>query len=285
MEPELIADYQCECGEGPLWHPDEKRLYWVDIPTGRMFRYEPASGRHEQCYQGEMIGGFTVQEDGELLLFKDKGAIKTWRDGERKTLIEEIPAERETRFNDVGADPEGRVFCGTMSTDDRPGRLFRLDPDGTLTTVLEDVGCSNGIGYTPDRTRMYYTDSNKYEIYLFDYDRGSGAITNRRVFVKIPKELGLPDGMTVDADGYVWTAIWGGGCLIRFAPDGTEDRRLPLPANQVTCVTFAGEDYADMYVTTAGGQNKAENGPGAGALFRFRLGIRGVPEFRSKIRV
>jgi D-xylonolactonase len=232
-----------------------------------------------------MIGGYTIQEDGDLLLFMDKGAIKTWRDGQMRTLLDDIPEERETRFNDVGADPAGRVFCGTMSTDDRPGRLFRLDPNGTLTTILTEVGCSNGIGYTPDRTRMYYTDSNKREIYLFDYDRDSGEITNQRVFVKIPEDLGLPDGMTVDAEGYVWTAIWDGGCVIRFAPDGTEERRVPLPAKQVTCVTFGGDDYADMYVTTAGGQNKDENGPGAGALFRLRLGIRGVPEFRSKVRV
>lgn len=207
MEPELIADYQCVCGEGPLWHPDEKRVYWLDIPTGRMFRYDPASGEHEQCYQGDQIGGFTIQADGALLLFMDKGAIKTWRDGELTTVIEEIPEERDSRFNDVGADPAGRVFCGTMSTGDRLGRLYRLDSDGTLTAILDGVGCSNGIGFTPDRKQMYYTDSNKHEIYLFDYDRDTGEITNQRVFVKIPVELGLPDGMTVDAEGYVWSAI------------------------------------------------------------------------------
>jgi len=285
MEPELIADYECVCGEGPLWHPDEKRVYWLDIPKGRMFRYDPATGEHEICYEGDVVGGFTIQADGALLLFMDKGAVKTWRDGELTTVIKDIPDERDTRFNDVAADPAGRVFCGTMATDDRPGSLYRLDTDGTLTKLLDDVGCSNGIGYTPDRKGMYYTDSIPHEIYLFDYDQGTGAIANRRLFVKVPESLGLPDGMTVDAEGYVWTANWGGGCVIRFAPDGTEERRIHFPSKPVSCVTFGGEDYTDLYVTTAGGDDKPENGPGAGALFRVNLGIRGVPEFRSRIEL
>ena len=115
MEPELIADYQCVVGEGPLWHEDEQRVYWTDIVTGRLFRYDPASGHHEQIYSGEQVGGFTLQEDGALLLFMERGKIATWRDGTLTTLIDEIPAERPTRFNDVIADPRGRIFCGTIS--------------------------------------------------------------------------------------------------------------------------------------------------------------------------
>src|SRR5437868_4862932 len=105
MKPELIADYKCEVGEGPLWHPLEKRVYWTDIPTGRMFRYDPASGKHEQFYKGEVVGGFTIQEDGALLLFMARGAIALWRDGKLSYLIKEIPEERKSRFNDVIADP------------------------------------------------------------------------------------------------------------------------------------------------------------------------------------
>ncbi|MDH7569847.1 MAG: SMP-30/gluconolactonase/LRE family protein, partial [Armatimonadota bacterium] len=137
MTPELVADYRCVTGEGPLWHPFEKRLYWVDIPKGRLFRYHPASGVHEQCLEGEPIGGFTIQADGALLLFMARGAVKTWRDGEMHTIVEEIPDERDSRFNDVIADPQGRVFCGTVSTPTRAGRLYRLDPDLRLTCVLE----------------------------------------------------------------------------------------------------------------------------------------------------
>ncbi len=286
MEPELIADYECECGEGPLWHPLEKRLYWVDIPKGRIFRFDPATGKHEMCYEDEMVGGFTIQEDGALLLFRTKGEVVIWRDGKITTVIKEIPEERETLFNDVIADPAGRVFCGTLSKKGEPGRLYRLDTDGSITKVLDNIGCSNGIGFTLDRKQMYYTDTHALTIYLFDYDRETGAISNQRIFVKMPSaEADHPDGMTVDAEGYIWSASWDGWCIIRFTPQGVEEQRIRFPAKQVSSVTFGGEDLTDMYITTAGGDNKAENGPGAGALFRLRLGIKGMPEFFSRIKV
>lgn len=289
MKPELIADYECVTGEGPLWHPLEQRVYWCDIPRGRLFRYDPATGEHDMCYEGdEALGGFTVQADGALLFFMARGAVKIWRQGELTTVIDEIPDERDSRFNDVIADPEGRVFCGTMPTAERLGRLYRLDTDGTLTRVLDGVGTSNGMGFTPDGKQMYYTDTRKREIYLFDYDRASGAIDKRRVFVHVPSGdespvEGGPDGMTVDAEGYVWGARWGGGCLVRYAPDGREVQRVAFPAIKVSSVIFGGPDYTDMYVTTAGGQQKEIDGPGAGALFRLRMGIAGVPEFYSRI--
>jgi sugar lactone lactonase YvrE len=285
MIPELIADYRCACGEGPMWHPLEKRVYWVDIPTGRLFRYDPASGHHEMCFQGDQIGGFTIQADGALLLFMNHGAIRLWQGGELKTLVEEIADERATRFNDVIADPEGRVFCGTMPTKERLGRLYRLDCDGSLRIVLEEIGCSNGMGFTPDRRAMYYTDSRVRRIYRFDYKRATGELSNQTVFVETPEDEGVPDGMTVDAEGYVWTAKWDGSCLVRYAPNGVEERRVTFPAKQVSSVVFGGEQYQDMYVTTAGGTRKEVNGPGAGALFRVSMGIRGVPEFYSRIAV
>ena len=287
MELELIADYGCVIGEGPLWHPTEKRVYWTDIATGRMFRYDPATNQHEQFYQGDIVGGFTIQNDGSLLLFMAKGAIKVWRRGRLSTIIDEIPDELDSRFNDVIADPAGRVFCGTMSSPQHAGRLYLLEPDGALQKVLDGVGTSNGMGFTPDQKGMYYTDTGAREIHLFDYDGSSGSIRNRRVFARVPNEPGEggPDGMTVDAEGYVWSARWGGSCLVRYAPDGAEVERIHFPAARVSSVTFGGEDYADMYVTTAGGDNKAEHGPGAGALFRLRPGVKGVAEFLSLVRV
>ncbi len=283
MQPELIADTQCVCGENPLWHPDEGRLYWTDIPTGRLFRYDPAAGRHEQCYAGAVVGGFTLQADGALLLFMARGAVQVWRDGTAAGILDEIPGERESRFNDVIADPAGRVFCGTMATKERPGRLYRLDTDGSLHLVLEGIGCSNGLGFTPDRKRLYYTDSPRREVYLFDYDQTTGALSNRRVFASNPENEGVPDGMTVDAEGCVWSARWDGGCLVRYRPDGSEERRILFPAKKVSSVIFGGPEYTDLYVTTAGGDKKETDGAGAGALFRVRAGIRGVPEFRSRV--
>jgi sugar lactone lactonase YvrE len=287
MQPELIADFPCETGEGPLWHPDEKRVYWVDIPNGHLYRYDPATGNAERCFEHDgSIGGFTIQEDGSLLLFMGRGAIKAWRDGRiTGTVFEEYEDEVESRFNDVIADPVGRVYCGTMPCGDRLGRLWRLDPDGTMTRLLEGIGCANGMGYTPDRRRMYFVDSPTRNIYLFDYEQATGAITNQRIFVTTPEHGGFPDGMTVDAEGFVWCAKWGGSALMRYAPDGTLDREYRFPAPEVSSVTFGGDDYTDIYVTTASGHQRDVKGPLAGSLFRLNVGIRSVPEFRSRIRV
>jgi D-xylonolactonase len=284
MQPDLIADYACITGEGPLWHPMEQRLYWVDIPQGRLFRYNPTTGHHEICHQAtEAIGGFTIQADGALLLFMARGAVRRWHDGTLTPLIAEIPDERESRFNDVIADPEGRVFCGTMPTETRLGRLYRLDPDGALTLMLREVDISNGMGFSPDLRHLYYTESRRRIIYRFTYDRTTGALTRRRVFVEVPPGQGVPDGLTVDAKGYVWSARWGGGCIVRYTPEGEEDARLNFPAKKVSSVTFGGPETTDLYVTTAGGDDKAENGAGAGALFHLNLGIKGRPEFYSRI--
>lgn len=284
MDLELIADYQCETGEGPLWHPTEERLYWADIPRGRLFRYDPKSGHHEQIYDGEVVGGFTIQDDGALLLFMAQGAVKIWREGELTTILEEIDGEQDSRFNDVFADPEGRVFCGTMPAGDRLGTLYRLDPDRSLSRVEENVNISNGMGLTPDRKHLYYSISLDKKIYKYDYDQATGAISNRSVFVDLTNEEGIPDGMTVDAEGYVWSARWDGWCLVRYAPDGSEVTRVEMPTKKISSVIFGGPEYQDMYITTAGGHDREENGPTAGALYRLRLGIQGVPEFPSRIR-
>jgi len=285
MEPARLVDCRCEIGENPLWHPMEKRVYWVDIPAGRIFRHDPAGGQTETFDAGAAVGGFTIQEDGALLLFMARGAVRLWREGAMQTVIEDIPDERNNRFNDVIADPAGRVFCGTVTAPDHPGRLYRLDLDGTITQLLDDIGTSNGLGFSPDRTKLYYTDSRAHEIYVFDYDADTGAIANRRVLVKVPEDGGSPDGLTVDAEGTIWGARWGGSRLVRHAPDGSEMQRIAFPASRVSSVIFGGPDLTDLYVTTAGGNDRGQFGPGAGALFHLNPGIRGLPEFYSKIRV
>ena len=283
--PELVADTRCATGEGPFWHPDEERVYWVDIPAGQLFRYDPRSRSHELVYENPhgAIGGFTLQADGALLLFEARGAVRRWRDGAVETVIDEIPEERDGRFNDVIADPEGRVFCGTMPIGDRPGRLYRLDRDGSLTEALADAGVSNGMGFTPDLTRMYHTDSTKRLISVFEYDRATGAISNRRTVVRTPDDGGVPDGMTVDGNGAIWSARWDGAALYKYTPSGDELLRIAFPARKVSSIAFGGPTGEDAYVTTAGGQDRATEGAGAGALFRVRLGVGGPPEFRSRI--
>ncbi len=284
METRVIANVDCATGEGPLWHPEERCLYWVDIPEGHLYRYDPVSEAHELVFSGPPIGGFTLQEDGSLLLFMAKGAVGIWRKGQvLEMVLDEIPALRETRFNDVIADPAGRVFCGSMPRPDGPAQLYRLDPDGGLTLILDDVGLSNGMGFTPDRRGMYYTDTRKQTITLFDYDEASGALTNPRVFDEVPADEGHPDGMTVDAEGNVWSARWDGHCLVQYTPEGEIVRRISFPVPKVSCVTFGGDDLTDMYITTASVGNRAQEGPLAGSLFHLNLGVKGVPEFRSRI--
>jgi D-xylonolactonase len=282
---ECIADYACETGENPLWHPLEKRLYWCDIPRGRIFRYDPASGTHEQCHAGRPVGGFTIQADGSLLLFMDRGTIADWREGKLTEVLPEIEGERSSRFNDVIADPVGRVFCGTMSCDAGNGSLYRLDLDGSLHRVLTDVGCSNGMAFTLDRKGLYYTDSFACEVYLFDYDEGDGSLSNRRVFATFAESEGLPDGATLDAQGCLWSALWGGASIVRIGPDGQIEERIPIPAKKASSLTFGGEDYTEMYITTAGGNTNEEDGAQAGALFRLKAYAQGVPEFFSRIPV
>ena len=283
MNLELIADYNCIVGEGPMWHPIENVVYWADIPQGRIFRYDPNTTEHGLFFEGGEVGGFTVQDDGSLLLFMESGAVASLRQGKLDYLIDEIESERDTRFNDVIADPAGRVFCGTMPSDSHLGSLYRLDTDGSISHVLGGIGISNGMGFTPDGKQMYYTDSPTHNIYIFDYEIATGELSNQRVFVNTGENDGIPDGMTVDAEGYVWSARWDGSSLVRYSPQGEQVNRIWFPARKVSSVIFGGDDYTDIYVTTAGGQNKTGEGPGAGCLYRINLGITGKREYLSKV--
>ncbi|MBN1908813.1 MAG: SMP-30/gluconolactonase/LRE family protein [Pirellulales bacterium] len=286
MDFEIVADAACQTGENPLWHPEERRLYWCDIPCGRLFRFDPAQGQYELCFEGtEPIGGFTIQEDGSLLLLMTNGAIRTWREGRLKTLLDDVPDLQGTRYNDCIADPRGRVFCGVMPTPGRPGRLLRIDPELTLTLINDDLGIPNGMGFSPDRTRFYHSDSDRQtrHIRMWNYDEQTGELDNPRIFLEARSDEGRPDGLTVDAEGYVWNARWDGGLLMRHAPDGAEQRRFEFPVRNVSSVTFGGGDYTEIYVTTAGGTDRREEGPSAGALFRVRSSFQGVREFPSRI--
>lgn len=282
MEFEAVADYASETGEGPLWDPRDEVLYWIGIYDGRLFRYDPTADESEIVYEDGVVGGFTLKRDGSFLLFREGGEIVRLADGETSVVVDEVPADHYTRYNDCIADPRGRVFCGTKGTDEGPGRLYRLDTDGTLELVLDDLGLSNGLGFTPSRDGLYHTDSSAGIIYRFDYDEETGELSNRRPFVDVSDEAGLPDGLTVDAAGYVWSARYGGGCIVRYAPDGTEDRRIDFPVEHVTSVMFGGSEYEDLYATTAGGHETPRE-PGAGALFRAPAPVAGQPEFRSNV--
>jgi len=288
LKPEIITDYRCQIGEGPIWHPMEKQLYWVDIIQGRVFRFNPATDEHEICYEGEPVAGITIQEDGSLLFFMQRGAIANWKDGKLDFIINQIPEARGSSFNDLIADPMGRVLWGSVpadiNTSERLCGLYRIDTDGSVTQIVEDISVSNGLGFAPGGKQLYYTDTNMHRIYLFDYDQETGTLTNQRIFIEIQTDEGDPDGMTVDAEGYVWTALWGSRAVVRYTPQGLEERRVQFPARKVSSVTFGGDDYTDMYVTSAiAGPRGVDDSEAAGALFRVSLSIRGLPEYFSRI--
>lgn len=282
---EKVVDTYNGTGEGPLWHPDQERLYWVDIPAGRLFEYNPSADTHEVAYETENqpIGGFTIEASGALLLFTERTVEKLVPGDDETTIIAEIDAK--TRFNDVIADPEGRVFCGTMPGDEELGNLYRLDTDGTLTVIIEDVDIPNGMGFSQDLETFYFTESKAHRIYAFEYDRETGEISDRRTFCETPEGTVIPDGLTVDADDHVWSARWNGGKVVRYAPDGESVAEVELPARKVSSVTFGGPEYEELYLTTALlGGNRSTEGDGAGALFRLSdVDIGGTPQFRSQI--
>ncbi|MDQ3539158.1 MAG: SMP-30/gluconolactonase/LRE family protein [Chloroflexota bacterium] len=282
---ELVVDEASGTGEGPLWDEDAQLLYWVDIPTGRLFAFDPERSLNTLVHQHDgMIGGYTLQEDGSLLLFGDRGRIVHLRDGETEVIVDEIPAEREGRFNDVIADPRGRIFCGTMPSGNDLARLYRLDPDGTLTLVFEDIGLSNGLGFSPDDSVLYHTDSNGHRIYRLDYDAGTGELSNRQVLIETPDDGTVPDGMTVDREGTIWSARWDGHALFRYDAAGQLLGTVPMPVRKVSSIAFGGPDLGTAYVTTAGGRNRGKmEGDKAGSLFRVDLGVRGRAPFRSRI--
>ncbi|MGI9253056.1 MAG: SMP-30/gluconolactonase/LRE family protein [Thermomicrobiales bacterium] len=281
---DLIAHEKCETTEGPLWHEDEQALYFLDIPPGKLFRHEPGTGETRLVHDaGEAVGGFTLQDDGAFLLFGNEGSIRLLKGGEVTTLRGSIEDEAGSRFNDVIADPDGRVFCGTMPHDKRPGRLYRLDTDGTLTLVLEDAGLSNGMGFSPELDAFYHTDSDKGTITRFDYHRRTGELSKPKVIVTVPAADGVPDGMAIDAIGTIWSGIWDGQNLVRFGPEGTVMEKVWFPARKVSSVTFGGEGYTDAYVTLAGGNDPDNEGGSAGAVYKADLGVAGRAPFRSRI--
>jgi len=279
---ELVANYQCQVGENPLWDEREGRLYWVDIDSGRLFRIEHESGEHECFHHNpDKIGGFTFQDDGSLLLFEVDRIATLGKDGKRRVIAEQLDSGM-VRFNDVIADPEGRVFAGTIGKTDDSGALHRIDLDGSVETMWRGTGCANGMGFSPDLQHFYWTCSTTYRIFVADYQRETGGLANRRVFHRAAREQGIPDGMAVDRQGQVWSARWDGSALLRLNAQGEVAERVPVPVGRVSSVAFGGPQLDTLYVTTAGGTWEGST-PDEGALYRVEAPVPGAVEFRSRI--
>lgn len=281
-EPSVAVHRHCELGENPLWDDRRKRVLWEDIDRGRIYEYDPATGQDSLVYEGPVVGGFTMQEDGSLLLFRVNEIAIHRPGGETRTIARDIDADMR-RFNDVIADPEGRVFAGTIGQTKTSGGLYRVDLDGKITRLFQGTGTANGMGFTPDLQYFYWTCSTTGRIFRFRYDRATGELRERTVFNESAKTDGTPDGMAVDAEGCVWTARWGGWAVQRYAPDGRELAKIKLPVQRITSVAFGGEALDTLYITTAGGKDGADTLDGA--LFTTKTNVRGQREFRSRIQI
>jgi sugar lactone lactonase YvrE len=282
---EPVGDVTAVLGEGPYWVPEDDCLLWVDIPQGKLHRTYFPSGETVTLELGAVsaafpaVGGGILTAGGSRLalhLPPERGVQWTSR------LIAEVPVREAIRFNDAGVDPAGRVWVGSMHIEETQalGELYRLDSAGALTTVLKGVTVSNGLGWSPDGTRMYYADSPTKRVDVFTYDPATGEASGRRVFADLSAFDGVPDGLTVDADGCVWVAIWGGGVLRRLAPDGTPDAVLQVPVSQPTSCAFGGPGMTDLYVTTARvglTEEQLAAQPLAGRLLRLHPGPVGLP--------
>ena len=289
MEAKSLISSQNQLGESPLWSVEEQVLYWVDIYGKRIERYNPQTEERQTFHLPCQVGTVAFREKGGFILATDQG-FATW-DGKSEHVEWLLNPEKGKpfyRFNDGKVDPGGRFWAGTMydgeQLDPRPtGSLYRLDPDMSIHTKATGVLISNGIGWSPDHRVMYYTDSVLKTIYAYDYDPASGEVANRRLFVHTPDEPGDPDGLTVDSQGFIWSARWNGWKVTRYDPAGRLEREIKVPTACPSSVMFGGSNLKDLYITSAWKELSPEERnvqPLAGNLFRISVEVQGLPEFK-----
>jgi sugar lactone lactonase YvrE len=280
-EIELLVDFKSFLGEGPVWDARTNVVAWVDILAGRL-HLTARDGTTRTIQLPAPVGCLVPRASGGWLAALADGFWAVADDGATGRLVDVQSDRPELRFNDGKCDPQGRFWAGTMALDHRPGAgaLYRLDPDLSVHRMVDGVAISNGLDWSLDGRTMYYVDTPTRRIDRFDFDPASGGIADRRPFVAIDAADGSPDGLTVDAEGGVWVALWDGWRVRRYLPDGSIDREIRLPVSEVTCPVFGGPDLDELYITTAWEllseeQHAAE--PLAGGLFRARPGVRGRP--------
>jgi sugar lactone lactonase YvrE len=293
MNPQTISGEAIECvlpwkanvGESPVWHPGERRLYWIDIQGKQIHRFDPVTRKNETFDLPEIVTCIQLRAAGGLVLtLKKKFAFYDPQTNHLEELTAVEQDQPDNRFNDGKCDPQGRFWAGSMNArnwKEPSGNLYRMNPDRSVTRMQSQVVCSNGSGWSPDGRTMYYTESFRYTVFAFDFDPASGAISNRRPFAQIdPNSGGFPDGMTVDAEGFVWSNQVGVGKILRYDPEGKIERILQLPVPRATDCTFGGEDLSTLYVTSARETmtpEQLQQAPLSGSLFAVQTGIRGMP--------
>lgn len=271
-------------GEGPVWHVEDRLLYWLDVARPAIFAHAPGQGQvgiwplpsETGCMVPRKGGGVVVASRNEGIVAVDP------KTGRLRPIAQPAIGRPPGRANDGRVDPKGRLWVGWL-TDSRlmPGAVFRIDPDGSVHTMIEDVVASNGMGWSPDGLSFYHTDSHIGTIWAYAFEPESGTLGARRPLLQLDVQHETPDGMQVDANGDIWAAVYRGGRLIRLDPAGRIREEIPFPTALTTSCAFGGDDLATLFVTTAiRGQSAIQlrNQPLAGSLFAFESGVRGQPD-------
>lgn len=286
---EVIVQDNNKCGEAPTWDVSNRRVLWTDNETDKTYQYAVDSDEHSILTQGVVVSGMALNRSGGLLLGGPTG-LHLWRDGQWRSIAA-THEDEQLKINDMIADPHGRIYAGTMYWGaggmEKTGCLYLIAPDGSIRVVDEGIELANGLGFSPDNRTLYFTDSTARKIYAYNVNPSTGELSGRRVVVQVPTDEGIPDGLTVDAEGFIWSAQWYGSQIVRYDPQGKVERRIAMPVRQVSSVIFGGDTLTDLYVTTAG---QSWVGPYAppdydfnasnigGSLYRIRVDIQGRPE-------
>ncbi|MDB5267406.1 MAG: hypothetical protein JWP58_446 [Hymenobacter sp.] len=283
MQAESILHAQAALGEGALWNPETAELYWVDIEGRALHVFDPATGHDRRYPVGKRIGTVVPMRNGNALVALQTGIHEIDLRTGLLTRLADPVTDQYLRFNDGKCDPAGRLWVGTFDLMLRPhaGTLYRFDPDGSTHVMLRRVTNSNGIAWSLDQRTLYYIDTPTLAVQAFDYDNATGNIAHPRVVVRIPEGSGGPDGMTIDAEGQLWVALWGAGRVHRYDPaTGALRQVITVPAPFTSSCAFGGPGLETLFITTARGgltpQQLAEF-PLSGDVFAVRPGVAGVP--------
>ncbi len=285
INSECVFDEHCTLGEGPFWH--NNALWWVDIEKGRLYQGTTETGERRYWELGEKVGVVVpIKNTHAFLAGCQKGLYEITLSEDKcfkKLLVDPEPDKPNNRFNDGKCDPTGRFWAGTMHTG-KPRKVggasfYRFDSDGTYSTILENVTVSNGLDWSPDEKNMYYIDSHHPRVDVFDYNPANGVVSNRRTLIEPADLPGHPDGMTLDADGNLWVAFWGGGAVRQFnAQNGEIMTEVTVPSCTTSCC-FGGKNYETLFITTAiigmSDEEKQRHPESAGCIHSCKPGVRG----------
>jgi sugar lactone lactonase YvrE len=273
---EQVTDVCTEHGEGVVWDAAAELVRFVDLEAGGLMSFDPASGALGRRNVGKIAACTRPRRSGGLVVALERSFALLDPEGVLEREVGPAFDDPGIRFNDGGCDPAGRFWMGSMAYDETPGAgsIHRLDPDGSISTVLRDVTISNGLAFASDGRSALYVDTPTDRVDVLEVDPDAGTITGRRPFADVTE--GHPDGIAADAAGGVWVALWDGSAVHRYDAEGRLTHVVQLPCSQVTCPAFGGPDLADLYITTSGRGLHGKQ-PAAGALFRVRPGLTGVP--------